>query len=85
MILRRAGSYFDIWDEEHQVAWQCTRCGRLFSDGRYDELVRVWPDRVEVQPRCSHGSRRGAGDGRRGWDWDGENVSVEARVAQPTR
>ena len=82
VILQRAGSYFDIWDEEHQVAWQCPRCGRLFSDGHYDELVRVWPDRVVVQPCSSHGS--GAGQARRGWDWGSENLRVETSVAHPS-
>lgn len=84
MILQPTGSYFDIWDQEHEAAWQCTRCGRLFSDGGYDELVRVWPDRVVVQPRCSHGASWGAGNGRHGWDWGSESPSVEARVAYPS-
>ena len=41
------GTYFDeLWDEEHESAWQCTGCGRIFAEDRFGEPVRVWPIRV---------------------------------------
>ena len=39
--------YFDLWDLGHDSAWRCHRCGRLYSEDRYGELVQVWPDRVK--------------------------------------